>query len=125
MTVLEDVSADDSLMGREIFGPILAIVPVDSLQDAIGFVRDRHHPLCLYAFTDNEELKNRILQGTLSGNLTFNDTFQQLAVKELPCSGVGESEYGGVVLKYTFNEFSYERGSMDMPKECLSLCIFF
>ncbi|KAK7050260.1 aldehyde dehydrogenase, partial [Favolaschia claudopus] len=117
MTVVKNVSANDSLMEGEIFGPILPIVPVDNLQDAIDFVRDRAHPLVLYAFTESAEFKDQILKGTLSGSLIFNDTFQQLAVNEIPLGGVGESGHGRQVLKYTFDEFSYERASIDLPKE--------
>ncbi|KAJ6471938.1 aldehyde dehydrogenase [Mycena sanguinolenta] len=133
ITVVKNVSADDSLMEgyatlhfslnrpliayREIFGPILPIVPVDSIQDAINFVRERPHPLVLYAFTENPKVKTQILKETFSGSLVFNDTFQQLAVGEIPLGGVGESGHGKQVLKFTFDEFSYERGSIDLPKE--------
>ncbi|KAJ7159316.1 aldehyde dehydrogenase [Mycena crocata] len=113
VTVVKDVAAADS----EIFGPILPIIPVNTIQDAVEFVRDRPHPLVLYAFTEKAELKQQILQNTLSGSLVFNDTFQQLAVDELPLGGVGESGHGRQLLKYTFEEFSYERGSIDLPKE--------
>ncbi|KAF7371198.1 Aldehyde dehydrogenase [Mycena sanguinolenta] len=117
ITVVKNVLADDSLMEEEIFGPILPIVPVDSIQDAINFVRERPHPLVLYAFTENPQVKTQILNGTLSGSLVFNDTYMQLAVNEIPLGGVGESGHGRQVLKYTFDEFSYERGSIDLPKE--------
>ncbi|KAJ6534209.1 aldehyde dehydrogenase [Mycena capillaripes] len=117
ITVLKDVRADDSFMEGEIFGPFLPIVPVDSLQDAIEFVRDRDHPLVLYAFTDNPEIKKQILEETLSGSIVFNDLVQQLMFNNLPFGGVGESGHGRQVLKYTFDSFSYERSSVDVPKE--------
>ncbi|KAJ7776098.1 aldehyde dehydrogenase [Mycena metata] len=117
LTVVRDVSPTDSLMEGEIFGPILAVVPVDTVQQAIELVRDSKYPLVLYAFTESDTLKSEIVKGTLSGNVVFNDTFQQLAVNELPLGGVGESGYGRQVLKYTFDEFSYERASIDMPKQ--------
>ncbi|KAJ7301168.1 aldehyde dehydrogenase [Mycena albidolilacea] len=122
ITVVKNVSANDSLMEglsifAELFGPILPIVPVDSIQDAIDFVRERHHPLVLYAFTEIPKVKTQLLNGTFSGSLVFNDTFQQLAVNELPLGGVGESGHGRQTLKYTFDEFSYERASIDLPKE--------
>ncbi|KAJ7139608.1 hypothetical protein C8R44DRAFT_837834 [Mycena epipterygia] len=52
-----------------------------------------HHPLCLYVYRQRGIEKSKcVLDNQFSScNLTFNDTFQQLAVKELPCSGVGES----------------------------------
>ncbi|KAJ7146893.1 aldehyde dehydrogenase [Mycena epipterygia] len=117
LTLVTDVGGNDSLMEGEIFGPILPIVPVDSVHDAIEFVRDRPHPLVLYAFTEAQELKTQLIDETLSGGLVFNDLFMQLAVNELPLGGVGESGYGSQVLKYGFDSFSYERASIDIPKE--------
>lgn len=47
---------------REIFGPILPIVPVDDLQAAINFINDdegRDHPLAMYVFTQDEAFKTK------------------------------------------------------------------
>ncbi|KAJ7075541.1 aldehyde dehydrogenase [Mycena belliarum] len=117
ITVFKDVSADDSLMEGEIFGPFLPIVPVDDIQDAIDFVRSRDHPLALYVFTENAALKHQILDETMSGGVAFNDPAQHLGVDELPFGGVGQSGHGNQSLKYTFDTFSYERASVDVPKE--------
>jgi Aldehyde dehydrogenase family len=38
---------------EEIFGPILPIVAVRSIDDAIEFVNDRPQPLALYVFTSS------------------------------------------------------------------------
>ena len=40
-TVVSNVSPDDSIMTAEIFGPILPIVPIESMQKAIEFVAQR------------------------------------------------------------------------------------
>ncbi|KAG2137857.1 aldehyde dehydrogenase [Suillus bovinus] len=90
-TIVKDVAEGDSLLEEEIFGPILPIVPVDSLKQAIDFVNARSHPLVLYAFSDNENVKQQLVAETQSGGIMFNDTFQHVAVKELPFAGVGES----------------------------------
>ncbi|KAL4266815.1 aldehyde dehydrogenase family protein [Pleurotus pulmonarius] len=50
-TVVKDVQADDSLMSEEIFGPLLPIVPVKDIDEAITFINSRcDHPLALYLF---------------------------------------------------------------------------
>jgi len=116
-TIVKDVADCDSLLEEELFGPILPIVPVDSLEHAIDFVNARSHPLVLYAFSENESVKQQLVKETQSGNIVFNDTFQQLAVDDLPFGGVGESGYGSQVMKYTYEAFSYLRSSIDMPKE--------
>jgi len=40
-TVLRDVKLDDTTMSEEIFGPVLSLVPVDSLEDALQIVNSR------------------------------------------------------------------------------------
>jgi acyl-CoA reductase-like NAD-dependent aldehyde dehydrogenase len=42
---------------REIFGPILPIIPVKNLNEAITFVTDRPHPLCIYHFSSSSRNK--------------------------------------------------------------------
>ncbi|KIK94969.1 hypothetical protein PAXRUDRAFT_33229 [Paxillus rubicundulus Ve08.2h10] len=116
-TVVKDVKGGDSLLEEEIFGPVLAIIPIDSLEEAIAFVKARPHPLVLYAFTEDPVVKQKIIDETQSGSLVFNDTLQQLAVPELPFTGVGESGYGSQFMKYTYDIFTQLRSSIDMPKE--------
>ena len=53
-TVLADVDPASPVMREEIFGPILPIVTVAGLDDAIGFVNDRDKPLALYVFTESD-----------------------------------------------------------------------
>ncbi|KAF8878203.1 Aldehyde/histidinol dehydrogenase [Infundibulicybe gibba] len=115
--VVKGVLDGDSLLSEELFGPILPLVAVDSVDDAIEFISSRDHPLVLYAFTSDEKTKIKIRENTMSGNLVFNDTFQQLAIHELPFGGVGESGYGRQVLKYSYDNFTYERSTLDIPKE--------
>ncbi|KAG1721487.1 aldehyde dehydrogenase [Suillus paluster] len=116
-TIVKDVADGDSLLEEEIFGPILPLVPVDSLQQAIDFVNARSHPLVLYAFSDNESLKQQLVSETQSGGIVFNDTVQQLSVTELPFTGVGESGYGYQFMKHTYDTFTQLRSSIDMPTE--------
>ncbi|KAJ7351286.1 aldehyde dehydrogenase [Mycena albidolilacea] len=117
VTVLKDVPADDSFMEGEIFGLFLPIVPVDNIEDAIEFVRNREHPLVIYVFTEDPKLKQQMLDETMSGGIVFNDLVQQLGFNELPFGGVGQSGYGRQISKYTFDSFSYERASIDVSSE--------
>ncbi|KAG2017283.1 aldehyde dehydrogenase, variant 2 [Coprinopsis cinerea AmutBmut pab1-1] len=109
----------DVLLEDELFAPLLPVVGVESVVDALEYVRRRDHPLVLYAFTNDENLKQYISDSTMSGNLVFNDTFQQLSVDQLPFGGVGESGHGRQTLKYTFDEFVYQRSVVDIPQRCV------
>ncbi|TRM57648.1 aldehyde dehydrogenase [Schizophyllum amplum] len=115
LTVVDGVREDDALMEGEIFGPILPILEVRDVDEAIEFVRARPHPLVLHAFTQDDDVRRKVLLHTTSGNLVFNDTFMHLAVSELPFGGVGESGYGRQFNKWSFDLFSYERSYVDIP----------
>lgn len=52
-----DVSEDDVLMQEEIFGPILPILTVDSLQDGIDFINRKEKALALYVFSDESSVR--------------------------------------------------------------------
>jgi len=88
---------------------------VDDIRRAIEYINDHPHPLVLYAFTEDPELKQTLRDETRSGGLHFNDVVQPISVDQLPLSGVGESGYGHQALKYGFDEYSYLRGSVDVP----------
>ncbi|KAJ8956612.1 hypothetical protein NQ318_013965 [Aromia moschata] len=90
-TVLIDVSPDDPVMQEEIFGPILPIVNVENLEQAIKFINSREKPLTMYVFTKDNKTKQAFLERTSSGSLTFNDTIMQATVDGLPFGGVGNS----------------------------------
>lgn len=44
------------MIQEEIFGPILPLVTVKSLDEAINFINQREKPLALYAFSNNSQV---------------------------------------------------------------------
>ncbi|KZT25852.1 aldehyde dehydrogenase [Neolentinus lepideus HHB14362 ss-1] len=114
-TVVDDVPLDDVLMEDELFGPILPIVPVDDVEHALRIIRERSYPLVLYCFTENEDVRQKFVTRTNSGTVTFNDTYSQLAVHEIPFGGQGDSGYGTWNGKYSFDIFAHKRGSTNVP----------
>lgn len=56
-TVVVDVAEDDALMQEEIFGPILPIVTVESVEKGIEFLNCREKPLALYVFSDDSSVR--------------------------------------------------------------------
>ncbi|MBW8285504.1 MAG: aldehyde dehydrogenase family protein, partial [Rhizobium sp.] len=83
-----------ALMREEIFGPILPVIPYDTLDEALSFVNARGRPLALYWFGSDRGAEERVLNGTISGGVTINDTILHLAQDNLPFGGVGASGYG-------------------------------
>lgn len=91
LTVVRDVKPDDSLMSDEIFGPVLPIVPVEDVDEAIAFVNSRDHPLALYIFSQNQQFKDKVLSNTQSGAAVVNETMIHPAADGLPFGGIGNS----------------------------------
>jgi len=56
-TVLKDVPPHSRLMQEEIFGPLLPIVTVSDMDDAIRFVNEREKPLALYIFCSDKKVR--------------------------------------------------------------------
>ncbi|MEU7165613.1 aldehyde dehydrogenase family protein [Streptomyces morookaense] len=108
-TVLADVTPDAPVMQEEIFGPILPIVTVDGLDEAVAFVNDREKPLALYAFTESEATRERLASETSSGGLGFGLPLAHLTVSDLPFGGVGESGMGSYHGRYSLETFSHRK----------------
>ncbi|QNE34727.1 aldehyde dehydrogenase family protein [Leifsonia shinshuensis] len=108
-TVLVDVPRDSAVMGEEIFGPVLPIVAVDGLDDAIAFIRSGDKPLALYVFSERRDVRRRILTETSSGAVGFGVPAAHLAVGGLPFGGVGESGSGAYHGRRSLETFSHEK----------------
>ncbi|WP_421956772.1 coniferyl aldehyde dehydrogenase [Polaromonas sp.] len=87
-------AADSKLLNEEIFGPILPVLPYDSLDGAIGYINARPRPLALYWFGSDTTARDAVLARTVSGGVTVNDTLMHIAHENLPFGGVGESGWG-------------------------------
>jgi len=108
-TLVLNPSLDLKLMQEEIFGPILPILEVDSLDQAIQFVNERERPLALYWFGTDTASRNRVLHETISGGVTINDCLWHLAQEEQPFGGVGHSGHGVYHGEWGFRTFSQEK----------------
>ena len=98
------------VMQDEIFGPLLPVVPYDSLDEAIAFVNARPRPLALYAFSNESHAVDHVLRATTSGGVTVNDTMLHVAQDALPFGGVGPSGMGVYHGREGFDAFSKLRG---------------
>ena len=105
-----DVPANAQLMQEEIFGPILPVVPYESLSDAINYINAGARPLALYWFGTDGTARDTVLAQTVSGGVTVNDTLMHIAHENLPFGGVGDSGWGSY-----HGEAGFLRLSMQKP----------
>ncbi|HTI18166.1 MAG TPA: coniferyl aldehyde dehydrogenase [Trinickia sp.] len=93
-SIVTDAPADCALMREEIFGPLLPLVPYDTLDEAIRYVNARERPLALYLFENDPASVERVLRETVSGGVAINETLLHVACTGLPFGGVGASGMG-------------------------------
>jgi aldehyde dehydrogenase (NAD+) len=108
-TVLRGVDAESAIMQEEIFGPVLPILPIDDVDQAIDFVNERDKPLALYLFTNDSEVESEVLSRTSSGGACVNGTILHISDPKLPFGGVGESGLGAYHGRHSFETFSHRK----------------
>jgi aldehyde dehydrogenase (NAD+) len=114
-TVVVDPALDEPLMTDEIFGPILPIVTVQSLDEAIDFVNSRAKPLAAYLFTKSKDVRERVIKEVSAGGMLVNHLLFQFSTTKLPFGGVGPSGMGAYHGKFGFEEFSHRKSVLTKP----------
>lgn len=113
--VVVDPDPDEPLMTDEIFGPILPVLTVDSVTDAIVFVNARPKPLAAYYFTKARDVRKRLLDEISSGGAVVNHVAMHCLVPQLPFGGVGESGTGAYHGKWGFEALSHRKSVLSKP----------
>ena len=112
-TMLVGTETSEPIMREEIFGPVLPLRPVASMDEAISVVNsvcDR--PLALYIFAQDPAVVEKVLLHCQSGSACVNSAFEQIDNTELPFGGLGASGTGAYHGHYGFLEFSHQRSTM-------------
>ena len=92
--LLTEVPGHCQLMQQEIFGPLLPLVPYDSIEEAIAYVAARPRPLALYLMSLDETLQSRLIRETHAGGMAINECLFQVAADDAPFGGIGPSGMG-------------------------------
>jgi aldehyde dehydrogenase (NAD+) len=108
-TVLYPVSIDEPIVQKELFCPLLPVVPfkdseIDSL---VATIAEREHPLALYLFTKNKRWARRVMQSQQYGGGCINEVCVHLMVKGVPFNGTGHSGMGAYHGEWGFREFTH------------------
>ncbi len=114
-TLIKIANRNDPLMQEELFGPLLPILLIKNLDEAISDFKSLPKPLALYLFGGTEREQQRMLSMTSSGGVCFNDVVLQAGIPELPFGGVGSSGMGKYHGKASFDNFTHYKSILKRP----------
>ena len=108
-TIIYPVRVDEPIVQRELFCPLLPVVPfkdneADRMMDIIA---DREHPLAMYLFTKDIRWANRVMQTRQFGGGCINEVCVHMMVKGVPFNGTGHSGMGAYHGEWGFREFTH------------------
>jgi aldehyde dehydrogenase (NAD+) len=98
------------VMQEEIFGPILPVLEVENVEQALNFVNARPSPLGLYVFAEDQSVTDQIVDATTSGDIAINDCTIHPLIHDLPFGGVGSSGMGKYHGEWGFRAYTNARG---------------
>ncbi len=114
-TLIVDPDLDAPIMQEEIFGPVLPIIAVDHLSEALDFINARPKPLAMYLFSESDAAAERVQSETSSGGVCVNHTLLHITPSTVPFGGVGPSGMGAYHGKAGFDAFSHRKTVMTKP----------
>jgi succinate-semialdehyde dehydrogenase/glutarate-semialdehyde dehydrogenase len=113
-TVLADVRTDSALMQEEIFGPVAALIPFDTEEEAVGIANDTEWGLVGYLYTQDVDRGFRVSEAMEVGMVGLNTGL--VSNPAAPFGGVkasGLGREGGRVGIEEFLEIKY----LAMPRK--------
>jgi acyl-CoA reductase-like NAD-dependent aldehyde dehydrogenase len=120
-TVVKNPQLSSKLMQEEIFGPILPVVIINDIEEAVQIINERDKPLGLYVFSNDQTTVDNVLTRCQSGGATVNDILMHIIVDGLPFGGVGPSGFGVTHGRAGFDEFSHVRSVLHRGNTSLDL----
>ncbi len=109
-TILTEVPANAPVMQEEIFGPLLPVLKIRSIDDALMKINAGEKPLALYIFSKKNKNVDRVLSNTSAGGTCVNDVLVHYLHPNLPFGGINNSGHGASHGFFGFRAFSHERG---------------
>lgn len=115
VTVVVDPDPSAELMREEIFGPVLPVVTIGSLDEAIAHVTAGPKPLAVYLFSAERAEQQRVVAEISGGATVINQVVMHVLAPQLPFGGVGRSGIGAYHGKWGFDTFSHRKTVLSKP----------
>lgn len=108
-TILYPIDINDEIVQKELFCPILPIIPFkdNELNKITEVIKRREHPLAMYVFTKDMNWANEFMSTMQYGGGCINEVCVHMMVKGVPFNGVGHSGMGAYHGEWGFREFTH------------------
>lgn len=124
-TVLVDVPFDSLVMEEEIFGPVLPVIGLPDISEAVRIINQKPKPLGLYIFSYRSKFRETVLQQTSAGAVVVNDCVLQFTHPNVPFGGVNNSGIGKAHGLHGFLSFSNEKPVIRQKKGFANAYFFY
>ncbi|MGX5653356.1 aminobutyraldehyde dehydrogenase [Geodermatophilus nigrescens] len=103
-TLVVGADQGSEIVQDEVFGPVLAVLPVDSDDEALALANDVPYGLAASAWTRGVFRAQRASRELVAGTVWINDHIP--IVSEMPHGGAKGSGYGKDMSAYSFDEYT-------------------
>lgn len=103
-TLVAGAPADSEIVRDEVFGPVLAVVPFDSDDEAIALANDTVYGLAASAWTRDVFRAQRASREIAAGCVWINDHIP--IISEMPHGGYKQSGFGKDMSAYSFDDYT-------------------
>lgn len=115
-TIVVDPEWSDPLMQEEIFGPVLPVISVRSVDDAVSKVNSRPKPLAIYVFSRSQSAARKVVDAVPAGGAVINHAAMHCMVPSMPFGGVGASGMGAYHGEEGFKSMSHSKSVLYRPQ---------
>jgi betaine-aldehyde dehydrogenase len=103
-TVVADCAQDSEIVQQEVFGPVLTVLPFDSLEEALSKANDTRYGLAASIWTTNVFTAMEAARTLDFGHVQVNDHL--MVTSEMPHGGFKQSGTGKDMSTYSFEEYT-------------------
>ena len=104
-TILENVPPESPVWKKEIFGPVMMIMPVESMDEAINLANDVEYGLQAGVFSSDINLAMQAIERLNFGTVLINDS-SDFRIDTMPFGGMKKSGIGREGVRFSMEEMS-------------------
>jgi acyl-CoA reductase-like NAD-dependent aldehyde dehydrogenase len=102
-TVLTDATNDMQIAREEVFGPVLCVIPYDTVEEAIAMANDSQYGLTAAVFSSDRQLAQQVARSIRAGSIGINASAGEIG---LPFGGYKSSGFGREYSVEAFDSFT-------------------